>query len=220
MTVEQMAGIGHASQGGLYALLPMLVLLPFYLMGWRREGVGWRAVRALEHLCFAVFGIGVLGMTAGEIPCATIKARSVACLSNMKELALGVSMYVQDSDEHYPPADRWGDLARSQSGGHITRDTLRCPNSASPYGYGFNRAFDRIGLDKVPYPADAVTVFEADAASPNVSGGRDTLSPKPRHSGGRNYGFADGHVKFGNEWTEARLGWDPLKPPPDTKGNP
>jgi prepilin-type N-terminal cleavage/methylation domain-containing protein/prepilin-type processing-associated H-X9-DG protein len=37
------------------------------------------------------------------------KARQITCLSNLKEIGLGVMMYVQDYDETYPPADSFYD---------------------------------------------------------------------------------------------------------------
>jgi prepilin-type N-terminal cleavage/methylation domain-containing protein/prepilin-type processing-associated H-X9-DG protein len=33
------------------------------------------------------------------------KARQAACLSNGKQIGLGLSMYIEDYDEHFPPAD-------------------------------------------------------------------------------------------------------------------
>ena len=35
------------------------------------------------------------------------KARQTSCLSNMKQVGLGMLMYVQDYDENYPRADYW-----------------------------------------------------------------------------------------------------------------
>jgi len=37
------------------------------------------------------------------------KARSISCLSNLKQIGLGAMMYVQDYDEMYPMADYFGD---------------------------------------------------------------------------------------------------------------
>src|SRR5215470_7938316 len=37
------------------------------------------------------------------------KARAISCLSNMKQLGLGMMMYVQDYDETYPTSwNAWG----------------------------------------------------------------------------------------------------------------
>lgn len=35
------------------------------------------------------------------------KARQVSCMSNLKQLAVGNLMYVQDYDEHFPIASTW-----------------------------------------------------------------------------------------------------------------
>jgi hypothetical protein len=57
--IETWQAIGHGSQVGLYAFLPMLALLPLYSLSGKalREGkfgasrALWRAIRRLEHAC-------------------------------------------------------------------------------------------------------------------------------------------------------------------------
>lgn len=43
---------------------------------------------------------------------ARAKARSTACLSNLKQIGLGIMMYTQDYDEMYPPTDYDGTAGR------------------------------------------------------------------------------------------------------------
>src|ERR1700758_134840 len=38
------------------------------------------------------------------------QARKTTCLSNMKQIGLGLMMYVQDYDQHYPPAQWHNEL--------------------------------------------------------------------------------------------------------------
>jgi prepilin-type N-terminal cleavage/methylation domain-containing protein len=51
------------------------------------------------------------------------KARQTSCASNLKQLGLAVSQYVQDYDEHYPMAD----LNISKLGGHYNPYTYEFP---------------------------------------------------------------------------------------------
>src|SRR6266699_2776893 len=52
------------------------------------------------------------------------KARQATCLSNFKQIGLGVMMYVQDWDETYP-------ISRMRPGA-MTRSAYRCFRSATP----------------------------------------------------------------------------------------
>ena len=52
------------------------------------------------------------------------KARQTSCLSNMKQVGLGLLMYAQDYDENYPRADYWdtrSPLNPNATGGFATR---------------------------------------------------------------------------------------------------
>jgi prepilin-type N-terminal cleavage/methylation domain-containing protein/prepilin-type processing-associated H-X9-DG protein len=75
------------------------------------------------------------------------KARATSCLSNEKQIALGVLMYVQDYDEDYVAAEwEWGYTPAGAGGGTMTYaeqvqpyiknwPILRCPDSeADPFG--------------------------------------------------------------------------------------
>ncbi|MDX1932293.1 MAG: DUF1559 domain-containing protein [Capsulimonadales bacterium] len=77
------------------------------------------------------------------------KARSISCLSNVKQLGLGVSMYVQDYDETFPfawgnPAGTWYETVYPYIKNGQVRDTAgvvlwrasnglyRCPSDGTP----------------------------------------------------------------------------------------
>ncbi|MCC6446330.1 MAG: hypothetical protein IT210_23110 [Armatimonadetes bacterium] len=45
-------------------------------------------------------------------------------------------------------------------------------------------------------PTDYVMLMESDLNQRNAAGDHHALAPEPRHSGGDNYAFADGHAKW------------------------
>jgi len=74
------------------------------------------------------------------------KARQTSCLSNAKQINLGILMYAQDYDEILPVASHWPD---GQGGytywnqslePYVKNDQIfRCPSNANrPLGYGWN----------------------------------------------------------------------------------
>lgn len=119
------------------------------------------------------------------------------CLSNTKNIALAVQMYLADNDEAFPPAADWCDRLEVYIG---NRDVYRCPRAEGlDCGFAYNAALDEVSLDDVPHPARTIVIFESDAGW-NASGGRELLPDEPRHEMGDNYGFADGSAR----WMERR----------------
>ena len=53
------------------------------------------------------------------------KARSASCLSNLKQLSLGVIMYQGDYDEYYTPRCVWGQRIQPYVEARLTWDRLR-----------------------------------------------------------------------------------------------
>ncbi len=154
------------------------------------------------------------------------KARQTSCLSNAKQLILGVMMYVQDYDDYFPgyynpnvPGDvnQWFEMIEP----YIKNDQIFvCPSAqtVTPTGYGFNYRFISYGMrdptnyvghsitnvSTFVYPAE--TIILADAGQYYVRGpGTTTQSywPKPRHNEGSNFGLADGHAK----WYRSNFNW-------------
>ena len=57
-------------------------------------------------------------------------------------------------------------------------------------------------------PAETVLIFETDGGW-NLSGGRELLPAKPRHSGAYAVGFADGHAEMVRDARLEKLRWEP-----------
>ncbi|HEY3283047.1 MAG TPA: prepilin-type N-terminal cleavage/methylation domain-containing protein [Armatimonadota bacterium] len=144
------------------------------------------------------------------------RGRATACLSNLKQIGLGVSAYMGAWDDVYPiaahqPGDEahaWVEQLYRFAG---TRTLNRCPDdegfgpdSLHTTSYLMNVHFNGgLSLSEVPGPAG--TVYSAEARD-DVAGDhyhpaagaeqmRQELNPE-RHGGGANYLFADTHARW------------------------
>jgi len=154
------------------------------------------------------------------------KARQTSCLSNVKQMALGVLMYAQDFDEQWP-------YHYYASGGSITypgggtnagmmwyaaiypyvknTQLFSCPSSSYKWDgnytgairYGYSRYLGGQGMSDVDEPAATFVLGDSDYEAGQSALSYvlySTYSPRtffaPRHNEGGNMGFADGHAKW------------------------
>jgi len=152
-------------------------------------------------------------------------ARRASCQSNEKQLGLGVTLYLQDSDETLPPTQQldgtlWPDLINP----YVRNTQIRiCPDdlASAANSYGLNElAFVDFTDPSLPTPnilaafqTPSVTVMlgevgtENDFTTPRTTNPfkltapsgviNDDADARPaaRHSGFTNLAFMDGHVK-------------------------
>lgn len=98
------------------------------------------------------------------------KARSISCLSNSKQLGLGIQMYIQDYDETFPfawgnPAGTWYETVDPyMKGGFVTKTTDASGSSTSDWqrAKGIYRC-----------PSDTLTTHLSYSSNANVMGGGD-----------------------------------------------
>ena len=144
------------------------------------------------------------------------KARQSSCLSNVKQIMLGVLMYAQDYDERLIP----GALPQPGRDWHVLLgpylknvQVLYCPSSLPGMGYGWN--YSEFGyyyttpgtgwataLAEIDKPAEAILLggcedYEARnrTYSRYLYKASATLLPA-RHNEGGNMGLCDGHAKW------------------------
>jgi len=148
------------------------------------------------------------------------KGRQSSCLSNVKQIALGVLMYVQDYDErlpayrsdprpHYPSTISWVTLVDPYiKNSHV----WLCPSQGSVgIHYGWNYEFiSWHKLAEIARPAQTL-LFGDSGGHVLYRPARYNYVPSPgdtyweynyvgvRHNGGGNLGFADGHAKWYHE---------------------
>ncbi|MFO8079575.1 MAG: DUF1559 domain-containing protein [Armatimonadota bacterium] len=148
------------------------------------------------------------------------KARQTACLSNMKQLGIGIMMYAQDYDERYPggaymgPGHAYNPTWRELVQPYVKSiEIFQCPsfpdgptNAGISTAYGNNGNVLRrgdagagIAIASLERPASVILIgekasggFPAHPSSSTYVGGR----VDQRHSGGANYVFGDGHAKW------------------------
>ncbi|HEY3397067.1 MAG TPA: prepilin-type N-terminal cleavage/methylation domain-containing protein [Armatimonadota bacterium] len=148
---------------------------------------------------------------------ARAKAQQSNCLSNVKQLTLGMLMYVSDNDERIAPIGwagfgAWPNLILPYV---KNQQIFLCPSSSKYSGanwpsvnYAQSQNLAAIAQNSIKQPAKTIFVLEADAAGGRGFGTADLTfmygcsteaaydNMTVRHNGGANYGFADGHAKW------------------------
>ncbi len=162
------------------------------------------------------------------------KAKSTACLSNIKQIQMATMMYSQDYDGLYPglpyiPAGgtsviAWDDMLLPYT---ENKQIVACPTlQGAPVGYAINFWIIGTGGANAKKSAEKITfadatepvswyMFPVGVADPDPDGNAATAGSNPaiRHREGANFAFADGHAK----WARPELpgiadfatGWDP-----------
>ena len=132
-----------------------------------------------------------------------------SCLSNLKQISLGLLQYTQDYDEKFPPAKNavggWADLVFPYV---KSTQIFQCPNDRSGAGktsdYFFNTRLLGVSMEKLAAPELTISLgdgllnqpFDANLSQLPATWLQDSSSPAHRHLDGANYAFADGHVKW------------------------
>jgi len=146
-----------------------------------------RAKRGMSPVAIVLIVIGglfVLGLIGGTVllgvgrSAAKPHARSAACRSNLKQIAVAMILYSVDYNGLAPDASTWQTDLQP-----YIRSTLLC-NCPSGGRYEMNPALSRANLLQIANPSQTPLVY--DAGFPNG---------KPPHPEGWNVAFADGHAK-------------------------
>jgi len=120
-------------------------------------------------------------------------ARKAICLTNVKQVSLGLLMYTSDWNDICPNSANWCETVDEYI---KNRDALVCPDARNhDCGYAYNAALSDLHLSAVDDPADTVALFESDRGW-NAAGGSELLPMEPRHLGGDNFGYLDGHATW------------------------
>ncbi len=193
--------------GGFWLMLPVLVLAPPPANPGQIDGDAATVAvqtRPLEVVLVQKDGKWKVDMVAtyNHLPEDLRKAlepseetsQQRSCLANLKQLGLGVMMYAQDNDQKLPDAGKWRDqiLPYTQN-----EQIFKCP--AAPdleCAYAMNAALSGMKLADIEDWSQVVLFFESNLGVRNATAGPEAVADPPRHKGGNNYAFADGHVKW------------------------
>jgi prepilin-type N-terminal cleavage/methylation domain-containing protein/prepilin-type processing-associated H-X9-DG protein len=148
------------------------------------------------------------------------KARQTSCLNNVKQLALGILQYSQDFDENFPYYCGFDNAVfpNGQVGANYWPNRIypyvknvqvfNCPSAPTqwkgePNGsqvmIGVNLNICNLGVtqSQIVYPAQTALLGDTQGTSyvffNTYQSGRGLT---PRHNGGANMGFTDGHAKW------------------------
>ncbi|MFO7947149.1 MAG: DUF1559 domain-containing protein [Armatimonadota bacterium] len=149
------------------------------------------------------------------------KARQSACLSNVKQIMLGIMQYTQDYDEMMPTCWTGESDYLTPYWYHKIEPYVKntqiftCPSeSGTSVGYGYNYAYlgsttgSPIALARIETPSQMVVICDSYGSnfhvypphSWGIHGGsyddNNYGNVDPRHNEGANVGWADGHAKW------------------------
>jgi prepilin-type processing-associated H-X9-DG protein len=119
-----------------------------------------------------------------------------ACISNLKQLALGETLYAAQNDDRLPEAMIWLDSTVPY---RKTEEILRCPaqrNSAETYGYAMDFTMSGRRIGSVYDPSAAVLLFDSVLNARNATSGFYGLPHPSRHGSVNGVAFVDGHARM------------------------
>ena len=127
---------------------------------------------------------------------ATPESESMTCLSNVKQLTMGVQMYAEDYDQTLP-LETWEDATKP----YVKSEAVfNCPaktKAGETGGYAFTGDITGNKISALGLPPERVPViFDSNAPGPNALGSANDLPDPKRHSKGNVVGYVDGHATF------------------------
>jgi len=167
------------------------------------------AAAVLLLLAVAAFGLTRAGRLSSSASPSSQRglgaAQQTSCLANVKQLDLAALMYCQDYNATWVMSHNWCDAIYP----YIKNQSVYvCPTVPQmPCGYACNAHLNGVLLKKLTRPSETVAFYDA-LGGWNLSG--DLSLVDPRHNGGANVGYVDGHAKWVTATGLSSLLWDPL----------
>lgn len=133
------------------------------------------------------------------------KAKTTACLANVKMLGLAIRMYEEDYDERTPLPKN---VVATIHPYMLNRDVWYCPSKISRKpGYALVRSFTDRKFSTFNNPAEQFAIFEANLDEEPLVGDKKDVADPARHVGGNVFGYVDGHARWLLSDREAETGW-------------
>lgn len=189
-----------------------------------RPETRWRRLARVAQIMviyLLVYGtLVMLGHAAVGIGMMYDSALTHECASKLQAMGQATRMYLADHDQRFPVGATWCDALAPYVGSERMPDPAReyylvhsIPVEGGPPREGFGYALSGgvaaaryTDLDASYEPGVAVALFESDLGW-NACGGPELLPRQPRHFGGENFAFADGHTEWVRRSRASALGW-------------
>ena len=149
----------------------------------------------------------LIGLLLPALGAARMAAQQAKAFSQARQLAAEATVYANDHDNQYPPADNWVQALLDQ--GVIVEQLLVSPFAMEDgRAFAMNAKLGGVRVADIADPARTVLFFECAAQSP-LAGGRELFPTQPRSPGGYVVVFADGRVTETLPEDIDLLLWDP-----------
>ena len=193
-----------------FAGLPLgiISLMNIKKSGGRLQGHGL----ALGGICTSGAALLMFPILAGLMLPALAKAKqraqTINCVSQMKQLALGIRLYSNDNKDTFPTADTWCDSIQTYVSNPRTFQ-CKADTTGQLCSYALNKKV--AGKKEGNIDPRTVLLFEVDASGGgwNASGGPELMMRQSRHGQTVVVGFADGSVQQMRASQVSTLRWDP-----------
>ena len=163
------------------------------------------AIPAFMTVLLPIMAI-VLGITLPAVSKAKMTAQRAVCRTNLKQLIIGMEIYMTDYDA-YPTPQQWCDLLMQEAGEPAISFQCRLDPEGT-FSYAVNENLYTIEPGKVSEQWPIVAIFESNLGRNGVGGPDDLVLRHNQHGqSGCNIVYSDGHVEFVTEDRVADLKW-------------
>lgn len=132
------------------------------------------------------------------------EVRQASCMSSLKQIGFAFEMYSRDHGGRFPPPGNWNKPILDDYM-HRFRDFCLSARDGKPT-YAMNLSLKDMTVRQVEDTEHTMMVYES-VTGWNLAGGPELLPSRPRHSGGNNFCFVDGHCKWHKYTRKSDLRW-------------
>jgi prepilin-type processing-associated H-X9-DG protein len=145
----------------------------------------------------------------------------ISCLSNMRQLGLGMMMYAQDYDERFPPSERWMTVLDPYV---KNKRPFVCPivkreNPKAMSSAAMDVRLSMIEIGKITDPKKHSLAYESSRTDWNAADPGQTFTTRHNNQTMGSLAYADGHARSVTK-DEFQLAAGPLSVQPTRVGTP